>query len=239
MPSPVSHIAFYGGSFDPVHRGHLQVARAALHKFALDQVVFVPAGVQPFKSRLPVTAYEHRYAMLQLALEGNPRFRASRLESPEAMHSLGAEASYTVDTLARFRAELPSAARLFLLIGMDAFQQIAKWRSAVELLRSTECIVASRPGFPLAGVVEALPAELRPAPEAAEEMLRGGELRTHEVRIHLLPDVQEEVSATAIREAARSGQGLRELVPAPVAEYIVAHRLYTAQDAALPAPPRQ
>lgn len=228
MSSPASNIALYGGSFDPVHRGHLQVARAALERFALDRVVFVPAGVQPFKARQAVTAYEHRLAMLELALDGEARFTASRLESPESMQAIGAAASYTIDTAHRLRATLAHGTRLFLLLGMDAFQHIAQWRDSVELLRSVECIIANRPGFPLSGVIEALPAALRPAPADAAGLLQRGELRTGEVAIHLLPGVHEEVSATAIREAARAGQGLRELVPDAVAEYILAHGLYSA-----------
>ncbi|MDR3763296.1 MAG: nicotinate-nucleotide adenylyltransferase [Acidobacteriota bacterium] len=238
MSSPSSSIALYGGSFDPVHRGHLRVARAAVEKFALDRVAFVPAGAQPFKSRQAVTAYEHRFAMLELALAGEARFTVSRLESPEALRESGAAASYTIDTVRRLRTTLTPGTRLFLLLGMDAFQLIAKWRYAVELLRSTECIVASRPGFPLTGVLEALPAELRPARGEAENMLQRGELRTTEVAIHLLPGVHEDVSATAIRQAVRSGLGLDELVPAPVAEYILANHLYAEPDDVLPTPAR-
>lgn len=230
MNLPPANVALYGGSFDPVHRGHLAVARAAAGKFSLSRVIFVPAGVQPLKSALPVTPYEERFAMLQLALAAEEQFTASRLESPEAMAAAGTTLSYTIDTVRRLRAQLHHATRLYLLLGMDAFQQIAKWRAAVELLRSVEFIVAHRPGFPLTQVPLALPVELRPDDAAVALMRQTGVLESGGVRLHLLPDVSEDISATAIRQAVRSGRNLEELVPWAVSEYIQQAHLYQDQD---------
>jgi nicotinate-nucleotide adenylyltransferase len=224
---PSCKIALYGGTFDPVHLGHLAVARAALARFSLDRIYFVPADVQPLKAALPVTSFHHRYAMLALALQSEPRFLPSLLESPEIIRASGQPASYTVDTIARMRLRIPPDTQLYFLIGMDAFRMIAKWRSPVELLRSAEFIVASRPGFPLDEIVQALPEELRPKrPQDAARMLAAGRIEANGAVIHLLPQLHEEASATAIREAARSGHGLEQLVPAAVAGYIAKLGLY-------------
>jgi nicotinate-nucleotide adenylyltransferase len=179
--------------------------------------------------------------MLALALQDEVRFVPSLLESPEMVRASGATVSYTVDTIRRMRARLESGTRLYFLIGMDAFQHIAKWRAPVELLRSAEFVIASRPGFPLSEIAQALPRELRPDEAGERELLETGSLETHGAKIHLLPDVNEDVSATAIREAARSGQavGLERLVPRPVADYILKLRIYSdEEEPGSPEPPR-
>jgi nicotinate-nucleotide adenylyltransferase len=232
-------IALYGGSFDPVHLGHLAVARAAAEKFELARVYFVPADVQPLKAQQWVTNFYHRYAMLALALENEARFLPSLLEAPEIVRASGRPASYTVDTVARMRARILPGTRLYFLIGMDAFSQIAKWRSAVDLLRSAEFIVASRPGFPLDQVAQALPAELRPDEAGAKRLMESGTLETHGARLHLLPEVNADVSATEIREAARQRAGLERLVPQKVAEYITKLKIYGEdEEPGTPEPPR-
>jgi nicotinate-nucleotide adenylyltransferase len=226
MNGSPQNVALYGGSFDPVHLGHLAVARTASERFQLERVYFVPAGVQPLKTQFKVTNFYHRHAMLALALEDEKRFVPSLLEAPEIVHASGAKASYTIDTVTRLRARLSNHARLYFLIGMDAFQHIAKWHEAVGLLRSVEFVIASRPGFPLSGIMQALPGALRPDDAGAQRLLETGSLETNGARIHLLTDVNEEVSATAIRAAARQGVGLEKLVPRAVADYIVKLKIY-------------
>jgi nicotinate-nucleotide adenylyltransferase len=233
------NVALYGGSFDPVHLGHLAVARAAAARFELDRVYFVPADVQPLKAGQGATNFYHRHAMLALALMGEKRFVPSLLEAPEIVKASGQPASYTVDTVRRLRARLDCGTRLYFLIGMDAFQHIARWRSPVELMRSAEFIVASRPGFPLKDVARALPAELRPSDAGARTLLETGSIETNGATIHLLPSVNEEVSATAIRDAARQGHGLEQLVPEAVAEYIMKLKIYGEEtEPGTPEPPR-
>jgi nicotinate-nucleotide adenylyltransferase len=239
MTHPAQSVALYGGSFDPVHLGHLAVARKAAERFNLERVYFVPADVQPLKARQQVTNFYHRYAMLALALQGEPRFLPSLLEAPEIIRASGQPASYTVDTVRRMRARLDPATRLYFLIGMDAFQHIAKWRSPVELLRSAEFIVASRPGYPLQDVLRAVPEELRPSDSAARELQETGSLVSDGITLHLLPDLSEEASATAIRQAARQRVELEALVPAAVADYIAKLKLYgEEEEPGAPEPPR-
>jgi nicotinate-nucleotide adenylyltransferase len=238
--NPITSVALYGGSFDPVHLGHLAVARKAADSFNLERVYFVPADVQPLKAQQQVTTFYHRYAMLALALQGQQRFLPSLLEAPEIVRASHQPASYTVDTVRRMRVRLDPAIRLYFLIGMDAFQHIAKWRSPVELLRSAEFIVAARPGFPLKDVLRALPEELQPSQSEARELQETGSLASHGATLHLLPDVNEEASATAIRQAARQGFGLETLVPSAVAEYITKLKIYAEEEEpGAPEPPRQ
>ena len=162
------NVAIFGGTFDPVHRGHVAVARAASERFKLGRIYFVPADIPPHKQKQPLTPYYHRFAMLALALAGEKNFVPSLLEAPEVIQAEGALASYSIDTVRRFKLGLKKSDKLFFLIGIDAFMDIAKWRSPVELLRECEFIVASRPGYSLADVARALPEELRPAAQVAQ-----------------------------------------------------------------------
>ncbi len=135
----MAKIAIFGGTFDPVHRGHLAVARAALRRLKLDQLYFVPAGVSPHKQhRRPRASFAHRVAMLKLATASEPRYSVSRLEA-RGVH-------YSIDTVLRIRRRLKPADRLFFIIGADAFREISTWWRAEELLRECEFAVATRPG---------------------------------------------------------------------------------------------
>ena len=194
------NVALFGGTFDPVHRGHLAVARAAQKAYKLGRIYFVPADIQPFKQRRPVTPYYHRYAMLALATREEKTFIPSLMEAP------GDEArrvpSFTIETVRRFRATLPKSDRLFFLIGIDSFLAISSWREPEALLRQVEFIVASRPGFSLADVAKALPESLRPkeaVTKAFQHRPATGDLALGEVTLHILADVEEKASATEIR----------------------------------------
>lgn len=199
----MAKIGIFGGTFDPVHRGHLAVARAALRRLKLDRLYFMPAGVSPHKQhRKPQASFAHRVAMLKRATAGERRFAISRLEA-RGVH-------YSIDTVRRMKRSLKKTDRLYLLIGMDAFRDIAAWRRAEELVRECEFVVAARPGASLAQVARALPRGVRP----------------REVQLHLLRGVRVPVSATQVRAAARRGRPLEKLVPAAVSDYIAKKRLY-------------
>lgn len=221
------NIALFGGTFDPVHRGHLEVARAAVRRFRLQQVLFVPAHVPPHKQKQPVTAYQHRFAMLALATAGEKRFVPSLLEAPDG--AAANSPSYSILTVRRVQRTLGERDRLFFLIGIDAFLDIATWREPEALLREAEFIVASRPGFSLADVGAALPASLRPEKAVLAALKRAqatGSIVRNGVRIHLLSDVRVPLSGTNIRTAAARGRSLARQVPSAVAEYIRKTHLY-------------
>lgn len=234
------NIAFFGGTFDPIHRGHLAIARAARERFALQRIYFVPADVPPHKLKQPITGFEHRYAMVALATAEEKDFVPSLLEAPPRYSNLlafrgrdereqPAPANYSIHTVRRLKRELPKNARLFFLIGIDAFRDIATWRQPELLLDEVEFIVASRPGFSLADVAQSLPASLRPLGASLNAFRRQparGSLVVPGATIHFLSDVQENVSATGIRAAAADKKSLGRLVPAAVAEYIHKQGLY-------------
>jgi len=224
------NVALFGGTFDPVHLGHLTVARAAAQRFELKRVYFVPAYVPPHKLRQPITPFGHRYAMLALATADEPHFLPSLLESPERRPEHGA--NYSIDTLRHFKRALGRSDRVFFLIGIDAFLEIATWREPEALLQEAELIVVSRPGFSLGDVGKALPSPLRPPEEVTKAMRQHpatGDIVLPGATIHLLEGVAESISATQIRQAAEKGRSLLKLVGAPVAEYIRKQGLYRSE----------
>lgn len=132
-------ICLFGGTFDPIHCAHLRIAEEAFRSFALDRVLFVPAGNPPHKEAGGLTPYEDRLAMVEIACASYSQFEASRLEE-------GKERSYTVDTLCRFRAQTNANDRIFFLIGADAFDELETWKNWRQVVTLTEFIVVARPG---------------------------------------------------------------------------------------------
>jgi nicotinate-nucleotide adenylyltransferase len=209
-------VAFFGGTFDPIHRGHLRLASAAAGAFALDRVLFAPVGKQPLKSKRPLASFADRLEMTALALASpdpsigdlHPAscdFLVSTLDAPRP----DGQPNYTIDSIAALAREYP-AATLFVLTGADSFLTIRKWRQPDQLLSLAEWIVVSRPEFPLAEAQFA-PLALSPAQRA---------------RIHLLATVHEDVSATELRRRLRAGDPCPGLLPPAVAAYIHDHHLY-------------
>ena len=232
------NIGLFGGTFDPIHLGHTALARAAMGRFALGRIYFVPAGVPPHK-HAQLTQYVQRYAMVTLATMGEKAFVPSLLEAPEAGSPQGGgrkaqssripAANYTIDTVRRLQSSLKKADRLYFLIGVDAFNDIAKWHEAEALLRSCEFIVASRPGYSLADIANALPETLRPKAEVTKPFSKQparGDLVLPGVAIHLLENVQQNISATAIRDAVSAKRSLTKFLDPAVAEYIKKMDLY-------------
>jgi nicotinate-nucleotide adenylyltransferase len=225
------NIGLFGGTFDPIHRGHVNVARAAAERFKLREVWFIPADVPPHKQKAPVTSYFHRYSMVALAVADEPDFLPSLLEAPDPEAHMERRPSYSIDTVRRVKAGLRRGDHLFFLIGVDAFRDVANWHQAGELLKECEFIIAARPGYSLADVAPSLPKGLRPAAAELRKFRKSKldeALRLPGVTLHLLPETHEDVSATQIRAAMKRSRGLNKLVPDAVAEYIRKERLYSA-----------
>jgi nicotinate-nucleotide adenylyltransferase len=224
------NIGLFGGTFDPVHRGHVALARAAKERCKLHRVYFVPANVPPHKQKQPLTPFVHRFSMLALATANEKAFVPSLLEAPEEGDTRKKEKpNYTIDTVRRLKQSFKSSDQLFLLIGMDAFAEIAQWHLAESLFRECAFIVAGRPGFSLADVADALPEKLRPRPEVTkpfQKQVASGDLVLPGVTLHLVEDLHQPASATAIRQAASSGKPLGRFVEPAVAEYIKKMGLY-------------
>lgn len=222
------NLCLFGGTFDPVHRGHLEVARAAAKRFKLQRVEFVVSDIPPHKQRRAITAYLHRYAMVALALRAQKVLFPSALEAPMASDA-GSSVHYTIETVRRVKQGLGKLDRLFFLIGMDAFADIATWRESEALLQECEFVVASRPGYSLADLGRALPANLRPAEAVLERLSKskaGGKLTQGGATIHLLQGVNSPISASEVRKVAGQGRTLARLVPPDVADYIKKMDLY-------------
>src|SRR5271157_2229498 len=151
-----SRIAFFGGTFDPPHLGHLGVARAARAALGLDTVLFAPVGTQPLKPQGTVAGFEDRLAMTRLAIAADPAFALSLADAPNPS---GAP-NYTLETLVALHAQLPPGNTLFCLMGADSFAGFSRWHRAVEIPFVAPLIVASRPGQPLDNLDSALPAGL-------------------------------------------------------------------------------
>jgi nicotinate-nucleotide adenylyltransferase len=199
-------VALFGGTFDPIHRGHLALASAAASAFVLDRVLFAPVGRQPLKAESPAATFADRLEMTRLAVASaaDPRFAVSSVDAPRP----DGAPNYTVDTLAALAREYP--ATLFVLAGADSFLTLRGWRSPDRLLDLAEWIVVSRPEFPLS--------EPQLAPLALTAAQRS--------RVHLLTTVHENVSATELRQRLHAGDPCPGLLPAAVADYIQTHRLY-------------
>lgn len=228
------NIGLFGGTFDPVHRGHTALAQAAMEQYKLHRICFVPASIPPHKQRQPHAPFAHRFAMLALATASEKAFVPSLLEAPEETVTpirKGAEPrpNYTIDTVRRMKQSFKASDTLFLLIGMDAFADIAKWHQAEALFRECEFIVASRPGYSLADVANALPESLRPRPEVTkpfQKQAATGDLVLKGATIHLMGNLNQPASATAVREALPQGKSLGRFLDPAVSDYIKKMGLY-------------
>ena len=226
-------VAYFGGSFDPPHMGHIAVARAAREALGLDRVLFAPVGAQPLKPQGASAGFDDRVAMTRLAIESEPGFELSLADAP----STSGAPNFTFETLHGLRTRLPGSCTLYLLVGADAFLGLRQWHRAAEIPFVAPLIVASRPGQPLDNLRAALPAGLTmdPAPEAGHA---GMGLEVYSLRnaagaaapFYLLPELDVEISASEIRAQLRAAEAekapQRGLLPAAVAAYIRAHGLY-------------
>ncbi len=210
----VRRVGLFGGTFDPIHRGHLDVLEAAEAALDLTAVVVIPSNIPPHRSQPAASSY-HRFAMVALAVAGRRGWQASDLEL-----RAGAT-SFTTATLQHFHDEGYAAEELFFITGADAFLDIATWRDYPAILGRAHFAVVSRPGCP----VEELPARL---PDLAGRMTTpGAGARAAARSIVLIEAVTAGVSGTAIRGRCRAGESLAGLVPAAVLQHIEQHGLYS------------
>ncbi len=199
-------IGIMGGTFDPIHYGHLVTAEAARGQFQLSQVLFLPSGTPPHKDPAQVTDTKHRYTMTVLATLTNPYFEVSRVDIDRS------GATYTIDALRILQDLHGSNVRLFFITGADAILEIMGWKDSEELLGMAEFIAATRPGFQLED--------------------RQGTIHhwfsSQNKRLHILQVPAMAISSTDIRTRVHNGESIRYLVPETVDYYIRKNRLYTA-----------
>jgi nicotinate-nucleotide adenylyltransferase len=201
-------VAVFGGTFDPVHLGHLVTAEQCREQAALDQVWFVPAPRPPHKLERQVTSFGQRVEMLALAIAGNPCFRIDEIEKDRPGPSFMAD---TLEQIQQRQADLD----LHLLIGSDCLPDLPHWRDPLRIVTVSKLIVVSRPGWPVAAL----------APVAAALGL--ADPRTLRMQVVQVPLI--DVSSTDLRQRAREGHSLRYLVPAAVECYIREKKLYRGE----------
>jgi len=213
----MKRIAFYGGSFDPPHNGHLTIARKLTEIFELDEFVFVPAFHAPHKKDKNPTSPFHRYAMLTIATANESKIKVSKMEIDVP------EKPYTFETLTRLKNELKDA-QIFFVMGADSWQDITTWREWEKVLTIVNIIVVTRPDYEIifSHVTDAIR-------ERIVDLRNNDELRitNYELRIYITDAVQIDVSATEIRQKVKENSAdWREVVPVEVAKYIEKYELY-------------
>lgn len=199
---PASRLGILGGTFDPIHHGHLVAAAEACHQLALDQVLLLPAGKPPHKPDWPISAVHHRLRMVELAIDDNPHFSISRVDIDRS------GPSYTVDTLGLLRAEVGPGPTLFFIMGADSLANILDWYQPQRLIELCQLAVVGRPRIEID-----LPHLERQLPGLAD--------RIHQVQMPYL-----EISSSNLRARVREGRSISYLVPAAVESYIRKEGLY-------------
>ena len=213
------NIALFGGTFDPIHAGHLRAARAAARKFRLDRVLLIPAGNPPHKYCDRLTSFPQRYCMVALACAGDRRLIPSLLEAP----TLEGGSCYTIDTVRKVRRSLHKTDCLFFLIGVDAFLELPSWKEYRRLLDLVDFIVVSRPGFDANEIRKVVPEAMTPSGDAPS---KPDTIRLRRSTLHVLRGVHMPVASHDIRKAIGSGRSVTGLVPPLVEEYILKEGLY-------------
>ena len=204
-------IAFYGGSFDPIHYGHLAIAAELTKRFALDEFIFIPAFHAPHKDRKPTSAF-HRYAMISLVTNDAPKLRISTIELDAP------EKPYTIETQEKIKV-LYENTQIFFVIGADSWQDIRTWREWENVLRATNIIVVTRPEYEIA--FSHIPAELQ---EKIIDLRTEKEFETNvEDRIYITDAVNLDISATEIRQKV---EGWQDFLPKEIVKYIEKYKLY-------------
>jgi nicotinate-nucleotide adenylyltransferase len=212
--------AIYGGTFDPVHNGHLKVARGVQKLFGLEEVILIPACVPPHKRDAGITSAFHRFAMLALATEQDERLTISTAELDQP------DRPYAVDTVARMQEKLGSDCRLFFVMGADSWSEITTWRDWQRLLTMCDHIVMARPGYELsADKIRGDVVDVRGMDTAAIQAVVD---ESQSPCVFVTDAVFEDISATSIRAAAKNGKPteLTTMVPPAVADYIEKYELY-------------
>jgi len=196
-------IGLLGGTFDPVHNGHLIIAGEVKAHLNLDEIIFVPAGQPWLKVERPISPAEHRLEMLRLALAGKPGYKISSAEIERA------GPSYTLDTVTELRRKLGESAEIYFILGWDSLVTLPRWHDAPGLLRLCTLVAVPRPGYPC------------PALKPMEKSVPGVTQR-----VIFMDSPRVDISATDVRERVKGGLPISHLVPEPVERYIKEHGLY-------------
>ncbi|MBZ5553973.1 MAG: nicotinate-nucleotide adenylyltransferase [Acidobacteriia bacterium] len=220
-------VAIFGGTFDPIHRGHLRIARQVTRLLQLERVLFVTAARPPHKAAAQLTHACDRHAMVALALRSERRFVASNLELLSPL-----EKNYSIDTLAQVRTQLHPSDELFFIMGADQFAEFRTWRDSDRLLESVALVVVSRPGLAIEELIEKCDQKIQRAIKrlpgnARKRAGRSRRLSATPPVIFLVSDLKIDISSTSIRDRISAGRWVRGVLDPAVADYIRKNRLYT------------
>ncbi len=216
------NIGIYGGTFNPIHYGHLRTAEEVAERLSLDKIIFIPAGETPFDKRGLVKA-EHRYKMVKAAIEGNKHFEISRIE----INTRGK--SYSVDTITRLRNKYKKS-ELFFILGIDAFLDLPGWKEPERLVKLTNLVIISRPGYAftdlssspfLKGVRKKTLIDLDMGRIDGFSFDISGERKCYLSNVTAL-----NISASHIRNLTAAGKNIKYLLPDSVKSYIISNKLY-------------
>jgi len=216
-------IGLFGGTFNPIHLGHLRAAEEVREAERLDEIRFVPAALPPHKESATLVTAAHRLRMVELAVAGVPGFRVSAVELERG------GVSYSVDTLRAVRAEVGDAARIVFVVGYDAFRDFHTWKEHATIFGLCDVVVVSRPPSPPTLAREEIPLAARETfwYDSISEVFRHPS--GHVLKLQRITAL--DISAASIRTRVADGRSIRFLVPSAVAEYIAHHRLYRQEDA--------
>jgi len=210
-------IGLLGGTFDPVHNGHLRLAEQVLQTLKLDSILFVPAARPPHKGHGAVASFEHRLAMVKIAVRANPKFFVSDIEGARS------GPSYSIDTLKQLRGILDPEILPVFIIGMDAFVELNSWKCWQEVLDCTDLAVVPRPDYPLAGIGRVI---IGFGSYSLDPRLRCWVASDRKGRIYPVDMTPVAISSTEIRRRIASGLPVVDLVPGEVADYIRTQHQY-------------
>jgi len=202
----MQRIGILGGTFNPIHNGHLALAKAALKEFALDQVLFIPTGTPPHKPKKEIIDKEDRYRLVKLAIAKIKRFSVSRMEMDRS------GTSYAVDTFRQMRKKYGKKVKLFYIMGLDSINEILEWKKPLDLFKLCEVIVGTRPGTRI---------------KTFHKLLKTA-LKNEVDKIHLM-ELKADVSSSAIRQSLRLGRKIGRFVPKPINQYILKNSLYRSK----------
>jgi nicotinate-nucleotide adenylyltransferase len=221
---PLRRIGLFGGTFNPIHRGHVQIAKDVLHRYRLTDIQFIPSALPPHKTEGILAAAADRYAMACRALAGEPALKVSDIEIQRS------GPSYTIDTLRRFMAAQPHDPHLFFMVGLDAFLEIHTWKSYRQLFDLAAFIVMTRPQAtkPDQEMTTLTLQFVKEQISGAYKLSKEGDRLVHPEKqvIYLAPVTPMDISSSRIREMIRKGQSIHQWVASTVAAYIESKGLY-------------
>lgn len=200
----MKRIGIMGGTFDPIHKGHLALANKALEEFVLDEIIFIPSGMPPHKKPGEVTDKEHRFKMVKAAIKGKKKYKLSRIELDKKGFT------FAVDTFNELKKKFGKKAKLFYIMGLDSINEILEWRKPLELFKLCEFIVGTRPGSRI---------------RTFKRLVKFPPLQKEVDKIHLM-ELKENISSSEIRDNLAAGKAVKGILPKVVENYIKRSKLY-------------